>query len=89
MKIRIDPHTLERAEDRGATEEEIQDVLENGEFISAKRDRLMKAKVYPYGRKRLENFTSKSGLKLSTCWKIAFMVTVTVYVYYGLWEDRR
>lgn len=31
-KIRIDPHTLERAAERGASEDEICDVIENGVF---------------------------------------------------------
>ena len=34
MRIRIDPRTLERLEERGATEEEIQDVIETGLAIT-------------------------------------------------------
>jgi len=30
MKIHIDPHTLERAEERGANENEIKDVIDTG-----------------------------------------------------------
>ena len=45
MKIQIDPHTLERAEERGANEAEIRDVIETGSPIEAKYGRLGKAKV--------------------------------------------
>jgi len=35
MEIQIDPHTLERAEERGTNEEEIKDVISNGFSIPA------------------------------------------------------
>ena len=50
MEIRIDPHTLERATDRGTNEEEIKDVINIGEAIAAKRGRFGKAKVYDFRR---------------------------------------
>jgi hypothetical protein len=36
MEIQIDPHTLERAEERGANEDEIRDVILTGFPVSAK-----------------------------------------------------
>ena len=36
MKVQIDPHTLERAEERGANENEIKDVIDTGFVIPAK-----------------------------------------------------
>ncbi len=36
MKVQIDPHTLERAEERGTNEDEIKDVIKTGFAISAK-----------------------------------------------------
>ncbi|MCX5802085.1 MAG: hypothetical protein NTU69_00890 [Proteobacteria bacterium] len=47
MKIQIDPHTLERARERGATLKEIKDVIKTGFSIPAKLERAGKAKVYP------------------------------------------
>ncbi len=52
MIIQIDPHTLERAEERGANEEEIKDVLLTGFSIPAKYNRLGKAKVYNFQQPR-------------------------------------
>jgi hypothetical protein len=36
MEIQFDPHTLERAEERGSNEEEIRDVINTGFPIPAK-----------------------------------------------------
>lgn len=56
MKIRIDPHTIERAEERGANSDEIQDVIENGFTIPAKHGRSGKAKVYDFNAYRLGKY---------------------------------
>jgi hypothetical protein len=46
MDIQIDPHTLERAIERGASEAEIRDVIDTGFPVPGKYGRLGKAKVY-------------------------------------------
>lgn len=46
MKIQIDHHTLERAEERGTNEEEIRDTIMTGFSIPAKYGREGKAKVH-------------------------------------------
>ena len=56
MKIRIDPHTTKRAEERGATTDEIHDVIENGFTIPAKHGRSGKAKVYDFNTYRLGRY---------------------------------
>jgi len=49
MKFQIDPHIyLDRSEERGASEEEIREVLETGDCLRAKHGRLGKAKVFPF-----------------------------------------
>ncbi len=86
MQIRIGSHTLTRAEERGANETEIQDVLSTGFSIPAKYGKMGKAKVYEFGRlrggkyyqqKRVEVFFAHEGDELNT---------ITVYVFYGKWE---
>jgi len=52
VEIRIDPHTLERAEERGASKEDIQDVINTGTTIPARYGRLGKAKTYDFKQKR-------------------------------------
>ncbi|MDO8587233.1 MAG: hypothetical protein Q7T82_09355 [Armatimonadota bacterium] len=52
MEIRIDPHTLERAEERGASTDEIRDVVETESEVPAKRGRYARAKVYDFRQER-------------------------------------
>jgi len=47
MEIRIDPHTWERAEERGTNVQEIKDVIHSGFPIPAR-----KAKVYDFRQQR-------------------------------------
>jgi len=56
VKIRIDPHTLERAQERGTNAEEIRQVIETGAPLDAKHRRSIKAKVYPFNQLRHGKF---------------------------------
>jgi hypothetical protein len=56
MKIQIDPHTLERAEERGTNEDEINDVINTGFPIPAKYGRIGKAKIYEFKQSRLNKY---------------------------------
>lgn len=88
MKIQIDPHTLERAEQRGATREEISDVLAVGFEIAAKRKRLGKAKVYDFQQQRQNKFYEQKRVEVFYLVEGDVIITVTVYVFYGQWEAR-
>ena len=59
MTIQVDPHTLERAKERGTNEEEIRDVLRMGLSIAAKHGRLGKAKIYPFGQNDAVSTTTR------------------------------
>ena len=61
MKIQIEPHTLQRAKERGTNENEIKDAIKTGFTIPEKHDRSGKAKIYDFKRKR--NIIHKSELK--------------------------
>ena len=70
-KIQIDPHTLERAEERGTDEAEIKDVIITGFSVPGKYGRMGKGKVYEfqakrhgkfYEQKRVEVFYAVEGL---------------------------
>ena len=52
MKIQIEPHTLQRAIERGATENEIDDTLNSGVNILGKSGRLGKSKIFTFDTKR-------------------------------------
>ena len=86
MEIQIDPHTLERAEERGANEDEIKDVI-NAEFpIPAKYGRIGKAKIYEFKQNRLNKYYEEKRVEVFYAIERNKIITVTVYVFYGKWE---
>lgn len=85
MKIQIDPHTLERAEERGTNKKEIRDVIETGFTIPAKSGRLGKAKVYDFKRKRNKKYYPQKRVEVIYVIEQNKIITVTVYVFYGKW----
>ena len=88
MEIRIDPHTLERAEERGANAEEIKDVIMNGFPISAKRGRHGSARVYDFNRSRHDKMYEQKRVEVIYTMEHDVAVTITVYVFYGKWESQ-
>jgi hypothetical protein len=89
MRIQIDPHTLVRAIERGASENEINDVLVSGFDIPVKRNRRGKAKVYQFNQKRLNTFYEQKRIEVIYTIEGDRIVTVTVYVFYGNWEETK
>lgn len=88
MMIQIDPHTLERALERGATEEEIRDTLTNGLPITAKGQRLGKTKVFEFQNTRGQKYYEQKRIEVIYIMENDVAVTVTVYVFYGKWETQ-
>jgi len=72
MEIRIDPHTIERAGERGSNEDEIRAVIKTGFSIPAKMGRLGRARIYDFKRRRVGKYYEKK----------------TVEVFYGKWEGK-
>ena len=87
MKLLIDPHTLERAEERGADENEIEDVINTGFTNPAKYGRTGKAKVYEFKKKRHGKYYEQKRVEVIYTFEGDMIVTVTVYVFYGIWEE--
>ena len=87
MQIQIDPHTLERAEERGTNEIEIVDVINTGFHIPAKHGRIGKAKVYDFKRKRHGKYYEQKRIEVFYIIEENIAVTVTVHVFYGIWEE--
>ena len=86
MKIKIDPHTLERAKERGTDKEEVEDVIETGSTIPAKHGRMGKAKVYEFKRERLGKYYEQKRVEVYYIIEENLVVTVTAYMFYGKWE---
>lgn len=87
MKIQIEPHTLQRAEERGTNIEEIRIVLEQGEEIPARGNRKAKAKVFTFKKERLGKYYEEKRVEVIYVEEHDVMITVTVYVFYGEWND--
>jgi len=86
MEIQIDPHTLERAEERGTNEDEIKDVINTGFPIPAKYGRTGKAKIYEFKQNRLNKYYEEKRVEVFYTIERNKIITVTVYVFYGRWE---
>ena len=86
MRIHIDPHTLDRAEERGASEAEIRDVIETGSAMLARSERKRKAKVYQFKKKRHGRYYEHKRVEVIYVIEENSIITVTVYVFYGEWE---
>ena len=86
MLIQIHPHTLERAEERGATKGEIEDVIRTGAAIPAKGNRLAKEKVFDFRQQRQDVYYHQKKVQVIYVAQAEVAITVTVYVFYGAWE---
>jgi hypothetical protein len=86
MEIQIDPHTLERAQERGTNESEIKNVILSGAAIPAKYGRIGKAKVYDFEQKRHNKYYKHKRVEVFYLIEEDKIITVTVYVFYGKWE---
>ncbi|MDI6890808.1 MAG: DUF4258 domain-containing protein [Thermodesulfovibrionales bacterium] len=89
MEIQIDPHTLERSEERGTNEDEIKDVISTGFDIPAKYGRIGKAKIYDFKQKRLNKYYEQKRVEVFYTIEENKIVTTTVYVFYGKWEGAK
>jgi hypothetical protein len=85
-EIQIDPHTLERAEERGTDKSEIGEVIELGFPVQAKYGRMGKAKIYGFQRTRLGKYYEQKRVEVYYTIEQDRIITVTVYVFYGKWE---
>lgn len=63
MNIQIEPHILSRAEERGASLEEIEETINFGTSQTAKNNRFSKSKVFPFNRERNGKFYLIKSLK--------------------------
>jgi hypothetical protein len=83
MNIQIEPHTLQRAEERGATENEIKETINSGVNILGKSGRLGKTKIFVYAAERNGKYFEEKKLEVYYVIENNNIITVTVYVFYG------
>ncbi len=83
MEILIDDHAKERATERGATEEEINDILRSGKLTIAKGNRLAKEKVYSFNKDWNGKTYKEKHIKVIYIIERNTIVVITVVVKYG------
>jgi hypothetical protein len=86
MQIQIEPHTLQRANERGASEKEIEETLLSGNSISAKNNRLGKTKVFTFNSERNDKFYKQKKVEVYYVIEHQTIFTITVYVFFGNFE---
>ena len=86
MNIRIEEHTLIRANERGATESEIIETIQNGIMINAKSDRMAKSKIFPFKDYRNRKYYEQKKIEVYYIIEHNEIITVTVYVFFGKFE---
>ncbi len=86
MKIKIEPHTLQRSKERGTNKKEIIDVIKTGNKTSAKNDFLAKYKIFNFNSKQFNKYYEQKIVKVFYTVKENTIITVTVYVFYGKWK---
>lgn len=77
---------MERAEERGTSEEEIKDVINTGFSIPGKYGRMGKAKIYVFKQRRHNEYYEQKRVEVFYIMERDVIITVTVYVFYGEWE---
>ena len=86
MEIQIDPHTLDRAKQRGASLGEIKEVIKSGKLIPARGNRLARAKVFDFKQQRNKHYYEQKRIEVFYLIENGKIITVTVYAFYGKWE---
>jgi hypothetical protein len=87
LKIRIESHTLQRAQQRGTDIDEIKEVLTVGSPITGKYGRMGKAMVFDFHNERNGVYYEQKRVEVYYIMECGTAVTVTAYVFYGKWEE--
>ena len=83
MNIQIEPHTLQRAIERGATENEITDTINSGVNILGRLGRQGKSQVFLFDAERNGKYFEEKKLEVYYVIESNIIITITVYVFYG------
>ncbi|RLD18727.1 MAG: hypothetical protein DRI36_00680 [Caldiserica bacterium] len=86
VKIYINAHTLKRAKERGATKEEIEEVIKTGFPIKVRYGREGRAKIFNFNKERNGVYYEQKRVEVIFVKEEGSIMTVTVYVFYGKWE---
>ena len=83
MDIKIEPLTLKKAIDQGATEEEIDATIRTGKDINSESGLLGKTRTFPYKAIRDNIFFEQKKLDVYFSVENKLITTLDVEVFYG------
>lgn len=83
MEVQIGSYALLRANERGATEIEIRDVLETGTPLIVKNDRLGKEKVFQFEEVLNGKYFKQKKISVIYTIENSIVIVITVIVKYG------
>ena len=86
MRIQMEPHTLERALERGANEEEIIETLRKVRPVVAKSGRFGNLKVFQFNDVWKGKHYDQKEITVYYLVEEESIITITVYVYYGKFD---
>ncbi|MBE0415039.1 MAG: DUF4258 domain-containing protein [Dehalococcoidia bacterium] len=87
MKVIIIDHARERIQERGATEEEVRETLSKGKELKAAGKRTVKEMVFPFNARWQGRFYPRKKLRVIYAEQGDDLVVITVYTYFGKWEE--
>jgi len=86
MRIRLVEHAKDRANERGASEDEVSVVLLRGQEVKVKKGRKGKELVFDYNGEWLGKHYLQKKVRVIYVEESDAIVVITVKVYYGVWR---
>lgn len=83
MDIRVEPNTLKKAKEEGATEEEIDATIRTGKDLNSESGRLGKTRTFSYKKERNNIYYEQKKLDVYFEVDNKLITTIAVDVFYG------
>lgn len=82
MKVRFHPHAIERMLERGASEEEVAETVQQGERFPAKLNRVGFRRNFPHGKEKGGRKTGAKQIEVYAVKENSDWLVITVIVKY-------
>ena len=86
MRIKFTEHAVERAKQRGASIDEVEEVILRGRSVEAKKGRKAKEMVFDYGKEWLGRDYPQKKIQVIYIEEEDWIIIITVKVFYGHWR---
>ncbi len=83
MNIKLEPQTLRKAKEDGATEEEIDVTIRTGKDLNSESGRLGKTKTFPFNGEWDNSFYEQKKIDVYFSVENKLITALTVDVFYG------